>query len=75
MIDTASPFSISAAKDFPAGYSVPFCYKCQITPTGLAPIEFFRDTITVIAGPLDCNGALSFNNKFKNPNPVTFDKN
>ena len=59
MIDTASPFSISAVKNIPAGYSVSFCYKCQITPTGVNPIYFGKAIITVIANPL-CSGSLVY---------------
>ena len=75
MIDTASPFSISAVKNIPAGYSVSFCYKCLITPTGLNPIYIDKTSITFIANPLDCSEALSLNNKFKNPNKIAFHKN
>ena len=53
----ASPFGISATELNPGGYTTPICYKCNITPTGLTPIEFTKE-ISITANPLDCSGSL-----------------
>ena len=38
-----APYGIIASETIPAGYTIPFCYECIITPTGLAPISFTKE--------------------------------
>ena len=43
----ASPFGVSETELKPVGYLLTFCLQCEITPTGLAPIYFNKDSVTV----------------------------
>ena len=68
---TASPiFGLTGTETNAAGYSLTFCYRCGILPSGQAEI-FFDKIITVSANPLDCSVALT-DAGFTNPAAIAF---
>ena len=69
---TASPnFGLTATELNSLGYTVAFCYRCEITPTGLTSIFFDYTVITVIGDPLDCSTSLT-SAGFTNPANIPY---
>ena len=55
-------YQLIASELNPAGYSLDFCYVCNVQPTGLASITPFNHSMTIVQDPLDlkdCSKALS----------------
>ena len=66
-------YLISASEIKPEGYSLSFCFRCIITPTGLPSITPFTSlVITVVADPLDCSSSLQLNTDFVDSPAVVF---
>ena len=57
MIGLAPSYSLSAATDVSAGYSLPVCYRCSVSPS----FTSFLKEFTVTALPLNCDIALEDN--------------
>ena len=54
----ASPFEVTATETNTDGYSMSFCYECEITPIGQASIFFKKDSISV-RQYADCSDSLT----------------
>ena len=67
----ASPFGITASETNPLGYSVTFCFECEVIPTGQAPLYFTRDSFIVSQLAVDCSASL-VDNGFLNPPAIPF---
>ena len=48
VILAANPFGITAVETNVAGYSLTFCYECEVTPLGQPAIKFTKDSITIV---------------------------
>ena len=67
-----SKYSITASADVYLGYTIPFCYSCDIKPTGLPIITFKKDNLEVkaLAGKA-CSSAL-YQRNFNSIAPVKY---
>ena len=68
----SAPFSISAIETNPNGYTVNFCFECEINPAGQSSIFFTKDAITITADQLDCSTSLSPVGWYTNPPAVSY---
>ena len=60
VLETASPFVLTAAETIAAGHLWTFCYECTVTPVGGLPtIKFTKDSLTVSQTALDCSSSLA----------------
>ena len=70
MLDSTS-YSITAKENISKGYSITFCYVCEINALGYPPMFFTKDMIIVTQNALDCSTALT-DAGFKNPPSIPF---
>ena len=74
VIGTSPNYGLTAVENNPPGYDLEFCYECVITPSpgsGLPIIPFTKDSLRVIANPLDCSASLA-DAGFTNPASIPF---
>ena len=61
ILGSSNPFEVTAKKTISLGYSLTFCYECEVTPTGQEqePIKFTKDQIVISQDKLDCSASMS----------------
>ena len=68
----ASPFGITASETNAAGYSVMFCYYCEVGVNGQAPFSYFtKDSISITQLPVDCSSSMT-STSFPNPAAIPY---
>ena len=74
ILGSSAPFGITAKETVSLGYSLSFCYECEVTPIGKTPVKFTKDSIVVSQNMLDCSVSLTNKNSWSTA-PFVFNKN